>query len=622
MQSPSPPPLKHPAQEDDCMLAPITPRKNASEVAVSPVPDSRPTIGKGRCITPDSVCQPPAKRRRKCRSGRRLEKGLSLDNIIPTPTRQGGSLKRVLRKKHVSPLAKARYSTRTAVNGGRRINYDVKKQYDMMLGRGWLSQGVKRAHSFNTSDDAATTEGDSSLAYLSGLDQPEIYSSPFAKPIPRSWAELNPFDKRIYLLQKGDSPFDRPIPKLWPEVVNLLLDEKLLTESQLENAGGEDAIAQRFEAIRSNLRNCVEGSNDSKATDHSGLDNFREIGLFDLNDPEADWTCKNQGDIRYIYKRSVNDKYDESGIDADEELSSFCDAVIHEDDPEDSSVDSDYGERLFTDEASVNHGFVNLAGAALGKLGLDAEIPDSQEDCPLTERTYGLRRNGLSEYDIAERVCGIDHPVCGGDCHFVERLWGLSLSSKKLPQPDEEEIQIPIERDTDGVKEGAFGVPKQESHDAFSLPVPPKKRSAKSKRLQKKRRSDFQIYEDPVDMECDDHKDPVQMMDLPKENFAEVLEIEDTDVVRELMDGTNPRASIQQRRAARQGLASAPGLNRMTPALRTVQESPEPEIEHDFVINIPRASSFGHGTMARENDHRMALLVVESTGHAMPRTLR
>lgn len=159
------------------------------------------------------------------------------------------SAERLMKSKSssLSPLPRKRCITRAMVNGHKNVDYDMKHHpMDDILRpdaakkrsiRDWASSA-----SAITALNGPLRRGNSPL--------PDDLENPLAKPILGDWGDLEPLDRRVYIMQRGARSNGNNLPLKWPRVGSLLVKEQHFTMEQLNTWGGIQALEERYETVR------------------------------------------------------------------------------------------------------------------------------------------------------------------------------------------------------------------------------------------------------------------------------------------------------------------------------------------------------------------------------------
>lgn len=76
------------------------------------------------------------------------------------------------------------------------------------------------------------------------------FDNPFTKPTSPEWRDLELFDRRVYILQRGAPLQGNTLPLEWGRVVETLVMEGFFTGSEFKAVGGLTALVSRYETIR------------------------------------------------------------------------------------------------------------------------------------------------------------------------------------------------------------------------------------------------------------------------------------------------------------------------------------------------------------------------------------
>jgi len=147
----------------------------------------------------------------------------------------------------LSPLPRKRCITRAMVNGYKNVNYDMKHHPmdDILRPEAAKKRSVRdwaSSASAITALNGPLRRGKSAL--------PDDLENPLAKPILGEWGDLEPLDRRVYIMQRGAPSNGNNLPLKWPRVVSLLVKEQHFTREQLNTWGGIQAFEERYETVR------------------------------------------------------------------------------------------------------------------------------------------------------------------------------------------------------------------------------------------------------------------------------------------------------------------------------------------------------------------------------------
>lgn len=139
------------------------------------------------------------------------------------------------------------------VNGSKKVDYDMKHHPmdDVLNPKAAKRRSVRIWASSNPSlidvdlnDEKAPKPGD--------------LGNPFSKPVQQDWEAFEPFDRRIYVAQKGAPLTSNTLPLTWRKVANMLVKERYFTEEQFNTRRGIEALKERYEMVRVCMRDMFE----------------------------------------------------------------------------------------------------------------------------------------------------------------------------------------------------------------------------------------------------------------------------------------------------------------------------------------------------------------------------
>lgn len=134
------------------------------------------------------------------------------------------------------------------LNGKKNVDYDMKHHPMDDLLRPKAAR--KRSIRVWASSAASSSSLNGAPLRKDKLSTPENLQNPFGKPILEAWEDLEPLDRRVYILQKGAPSKGNTLPHKWPKVVRLLVKEQYFTREQFNTWGGIQALEERYETIR------------------------------------------------------------------------------------------------------------------------------------------------------------------------------------------------------------------------------------------------------------------------------------------------------------------------------------------------------------------------------------
>ncbi|MCJ1466362.1 hypothetical protein MMC07_004981 [Pseudocyphellaria aurata] len=197
----------------------------------------------------DDVLRPNAHATLNARSQRlisasREDSATDLENLKENEAEVISNSDVIRNKVHFSKNQPTRSSTRFAGSGTqseRRVNYDMRHH---------PIDDVLRSKS-RKSDSSWLEEESISASAPSSTGSPRIdFDNPFNKPISSDWRDLESFDRRLYILQKGAPLHGETLPVEWTKIVETLVMEGFFTPGEFKALGGLTALTSRYETIR------------------------------------------------------------------------------------------------------------------------------------------------------------------------------------------------------------------------------------------------------------------------------------------------------------------------------------------------------------------------------------
>lgn len=115
------------------------------------------------------------------------------------------------------------------------------------------------------------------------------FDNPFTKPTSPDWRDLELFDRRVYILQKGAPLRGTTLPLEWTQVVEILVTEGFFTEKEFETAGGLTALTSRYETIRLEIQGFFESAPEPVDMRDWPIRYVEDLKVFDLKSGTKYW---------------------------------------------------------------------------------------------------------------------------------------------------------------------------------------------------------------------------------------------------------------------------------------------------------------------------------------------
>lgn len=241
------------------------------------------------------------------RNAPRIESGLNAESIIPSPPRSEPSKRRRAGNSSPSPSPKKRRTTRAAVNGDKEIDYDMKHHPmdDMLRPKAAAKRSVRFRRSSETYLNGTMVDKENPPAAKENSPAAKDVENPFNRPIRAEWEDFEPFDRRIYVLQKGAPVEGNTLPHTWPQLVNILVKERFFIRKQLKAWGGVQALKKRYEQVRIRMQTLFAG----EVASFTGIPEDKEKDSGDVANGEA----KEEGDAHMEdhFETAATSKFDE-----------------------------------------------------------------------------------------------------------------------------------------------------------------------------------------------------------------------------------------------------------------------------------------------------------------------
>lgn len=129
----------------------------------------------------------------------------------------------------------------------KRVNYNMKYHPidDVLRFNDELRSKPGKRHSVWLKNVSIGADSSSSTT-LPRID----FENPFTKPTSPDWRDLELYDRRVYILQRGAPLQGTTLPLEWSRVVDTLVMEGFFTKSEFKAVGGLTALVSRYETIR------------------------------------------------------------------------------------------------------------------------------------------------------------------------------------------------------------------------------------------------------------------------------------------------------------------------------------------------------------------------------------
>ncbi|MCJ1264668.1 hypothetical protein MMC22_004542 [Lobaria immixta] len=115
------------------------------------------------------------------------------------------------------------------------------------------------------------------------------FDNPFTKPTSPDWRDLELFDHRVYILQKGAPLRGTTLPLEWTQVVEILVTEGFFTEKEFETAGGLTVLTSRYETIRLEIQGFFKSAPEPVDKRDWPIRYVEDLKVFDLQSGTTYW---------------------------------------------------------------------------------------------------------------------------------------------------------------------------------------------------------------------------------------------------------------------------------------------------------------------------------------------
>ena len=115
------------------------------------------------------------------------------------------------------------------------------------------------------------------------------FNNPFTKPTSPDWRNLERFDRRVYILQKGAPVQGTTLPLQWNQVVEILVTEQFFTEREFESAGGLTALVSRYETIRLGIEGFFKSAPEPVDKRNWPIRYVEDLRVFELGSGTKYW---------------------------------------------------------------------------------------------------------------------------------------------------------------------------------------------------------------------------------------------------------------------------------------------------------------------------------------------
>ncbi|MCJ1225636.1 hypothetical protein MMC12_002285 [Toensbergia leucococca] len=162
------------------------------------------------------------------------------------------------RKRKASPSPpERRHNTRAATQGEKTVDYDMKHHPmdDILRPKG----AEKRLFKFETSSSPHETKPSVKSSKSSAIND---RNNVLAKPTSSHWRELEPFDRRVFVLQKGAPLEGNTLAFEWEDLVEVLIGENLFTREKYIAWGGPEAFKSRYESVRLRIQDYFNANDE------------------------------------------------------------------------------------------------------------------------------------------------------------------------------------------------------------------------------------------------------------------------------------------------------------------------------------------------------------------------
>lgn len=115
------------------------------------------------------------------------------------------------------------------------------------------------------------------------------FNNPFTKPISPDWRNLEHFDRRVYILQKGAPVQGTTLPLEWNQVIEILVMEGFFTEREFKSVGGLTALASRYETIRLGIEGFFKSAPEPVDKRNWSIRYVEDMKVFELGSGTKYW---------------------------------------------------------------------------------------------------------------------------------------------------------------------------------------------------------------------------------------------------------------------------------------------------------------------------------------------
>lgn len=315
------------------------------------------------------------------------------------------------------------------------------------------------------------------------------FNNPFAKPTSPDWRNLEHFDRRVYILQKGAPVQGTTLPLEWNQVVEILVMEGFFTEREFKSVGGLAALASRYETIRLEIEGFFKSAPEPVDKRNWPVRYVEDLRVFELGSGTKYWRHQRHS---IVTPRSITTTSQERAVTANREDfgNGNAAAIARKEHTSPTSAIS------YTSEAF----YESAPGAQLdGYNGNIDRLPDDQDHS--FEEAFDLLQPSVDADSTVDAVP--DDPFVWSD---------VTTGTPKQPQPQ---------------TAGASSNPMDDcSIHAATRPSDPKPLIKKGRRGPKAKSStvSFQIFEDepggtPLIRKYIAMNPASPGTDIPKENF-------------------------------------------------------------------------------------------------------
>lgn len=184
---------------------------------------------------------------------------------------------------HISKNQPTRSSTRFARSGTqseRTVNYDMR--YHPI-------DDVLRSK-YRKSDSFWLKEVSISARASSSTGSPRIdFDNPLKKSISSDWRDLESFDRRVYILQKGAPLQGETLPVEWTKIIETLVMEGFFTQGEFKAVGGLTALTSRYETIRLAIQGFFRSAPESVDKRDWSIRYVEDLKVFGLGSGTKYW---------------------------------------------------------------------------------------------------------------------------------------------------------------------------------------------------------------------------------------------------------------------------------------------------------------------------------------------